>query len=482
MKADWLIRGATVVDGSGAPAFAADVAMADGRILAVGQGLDCNAAQVLDATGLTLAPGFIDSHTHDDTAVCSLDAIRAKLLQGVTTVVAGNCGISAAPLTRPNAPAPLDLLDKRWFRFSRFADFLTEVEKVGPHLNVAYLVGHTALRVQVMPVLTRAASDGEAAQMAELLHEALEAGAIGASLGTYYPPAQAATADEIVAVCSPLEAARHRLTVHLRDEGDHVMDALKEADSIAARLGVPLVLSHHKLAGQPNHGRSKETLAFIEGVAKLRPVCMDCYPYEASSTMLLVKFAEVSRRVLVAWSDPHPEFAGHDLDDIARLWDCSRKEAVQRLSPGGATYFSMDAADVRAILSHPLAMVASDGLPHDRNPHPRLWGTFPRVLGRLARDQGWFSLEVAVHKMTGLPAQRFGLHDRGVIREGACADLVLFSAGEVLDVADYASPQQPSRGIEKVFVNGQLKVDQGRIGAMAHGRILRTARKSFPGS
>lgn len=473
MQADWLIRGASVIDGSGAPARVCDLAISQGRIAALGPGLECAAAQVLDASGMTLAPGFIDAHTHDDTAVCNLDAIAAKLLQGVTTVVTGNCGISAAPLTRPDAPAPLTLLDKRWFRFAHFADFLAEVERIGAHLNMACLVGHTTLRAQVMPELARKATAREAAQMAQLLGQALAAGAVGASVGTYYPPAQAADADEIVAVCQPLDPARHRLTVHLRDEGDAIMDALREADQIAQRLQVPLVLSHHKLSGRRNHGRSAQTLAFIDAAAQRGALCMDCYPYEASSTMLAPEFAAAAERVLVSWSDPCPQFAGRDLDDVARELGCSRAQAAQRLAPGGGIYFTMDMADVRAILCHPLSMVASDGLPHDSNPHPRLWGTFPRVLGRLARDQGWFSLEVAVRKMTGLPAERFGLAGRGLVRCGAHADLVLFRAQQVLDLADYARPQQPARGIAKVFVNGQLKVDEGRIAAPPNGQVLR---------
>lgn len=472
MIVDWLIRGGSVVDGTGAPAYIADVAFRDGRLCAIGVDLECQAASTIDARGLTVAPGFIDSHTHDDTAVCSLDAIRPKLLQGVTSVIAGNCGIGAAPLTRPNPPPPLDLLDKRWFRFARYADFLAEVERVGPHLNVAYLVGHTALRAQVMPVLDRKASAGEAAQMSELLAEALQAGAIGASIGTYYPPAKAADADEIVAVCSPLDAKRHRLTVHLRDEGDAIMDALKEADEIAHRLNVPLVISHHKLFGVKNHGRSRETLKFIEEIAQTRSVCMDCYPYEASSTMLIPSLADQATKVLVAWSDPCPEFAGVDLDEVAIQLGCNRADAAQRLAPGGATYFSMDLADVKAILSHPLTIVASDGLPHDRNPHPRLWGTFPRAIGRLARE-GWFPLEEAIRKITSFPAERFGLRERGQLKVGYHADIVVLAAETVIDTADYAHPRSPPRDIRHVFLNGQLKVDCGRIDAMPGGTVLK---------
>jgi N-acyl-D-amino-acid deacylase len=470
---DLLIQGGTVIDGSGAPRFDADVAVQAGRIVAIGLPLELPARRRIDARGLVVAPGFIDCHTHDDTAVTAHDAIRPKLLQGVTTVIAGNCGLSAAPLTRHEVPPPLDILDRRGFGHADFGAFLDAVQAAGPYVNCGFLVGHTTLRVQTMKALDRPANEREIAAMRELLDAALAAGALGASIGTYYPPAAAADAYEIVAVCRPLRPDRHMLAVHLRDEGDHVLEAIDEALAIATQLGVPLVISHHKLAGVANHGRSRETLERLAGAARLQPVCLDCYPYEASSTMLSAANAEVASRVTVAWSQPYSEFAGRDLDEIAAELGIGRGAAARLASPGGGIYFTMDPRDVRAIASHPLAMIGSDGLPHDRHPHPRLWGTFPRLLGRLARDEGWFPLETAVHKATGLTAQRFGLHGRGRVAAGAAADLVLFDPLQLIDAATYEQPTLPPVGIATVIINGVAVVEAGEIAALPHGQVLR---------
>jgi N-acyl-D-amino-acid deacylase len=470
---DLLIEGGTVVDGTGAPRVLADVAVEAGRIAAVGTGLGAEARQRIDARGQVVAPGFIDCHTHDDCAVTRLESIRPKLLQGVTTVIAGNCGLSAAPLTRNDPPPPLDLLDVRGFGHASFAGFLQAVEQAGPFVNCGFLVGHTTLRVQTMRDLNRAADDNEIAAMREMAKEALDAGALGVSLGTYYPPAAAATADEIVAVCRAMRPAHHVLASHIRDEGAKIVEAIDEALDIAGRLGVTLVISHHKLAGFANHGRSKETLPHIASAAKRGSVCMDCYPYDASSTVLLAKSASDARRVIVAWSAPHPEFSGRDLDEIAAGLGLDRQAAADVAAPGGAIYFSMDMADVRAIASHPLTMIGSDGLPHDRHPHPRLWGTFPRVIGRYARDEGWFPLEQAVHKMTGMTAQRFGLKDRGRIAPGMAADLTVFDPERILDAATYEKPDQPPLGIELVIVNGEIAVNRGEVAATPAGQVLR---------
>ena len=309
--------------------------------------------------------------------------------------------------------------------------------------------------------------------MRALLADALRAGAIGASVGTYYPPARAADIDEVVAVCADLDPARHLITAHLRDEGDNVLESMEEAVQMAGRLEVPLVISHHKLLGVANHGRSVQTLARLDDYARLQPVCMDCYPYAASSTMLDPAKADAATSVQLAWSTPYPEHAGSDLDELAAQWRCTRAEAAMRLSPGGAIYFSMSMEDVRAILSHPLTMIGSDGLPHDACPHPRLWGSFPRVLGRLVREERWLSLEAAVHKMTGLPALRFALPGRGTVAIGACADLVVFDEHRVLDIASYASPRQAPCGIEWVVLNGQVKVEADEVGIVACGQLIR---------
>ncbi len=470
---DLLIRNATLIDGTNSPRKRADVGVRGDRIAAVAPSLDGGAEITIDAGRRVLAPGFIDAHTHDDIAILEPALIAPKLLQGVTTVVTGNCGISAAPWSRPGrAPAPLDLLDRGAVPTGRFADYAQRVRSAPAQLNAALLVGLTTVRAQVMDDLSLPADARQIEAMQSLIAEALDAGARGVSIGTYYPPARASTADEIVAACAPMQPGRHVLTVHLRDEGDHVMEALEEAIQIATRLDVPLVLSHHKLLGTANHGRSRQTLERIDRYARLAPVCLDCYPYAASSTMLDAGKVALARRVQIAWSVPFPEHAGKDLDDIARNWHCSRAEAAERLSPGGAIYFAMDMADVRAILAHPLTMVGSDGLPHDQAPHPRLWGSFARVLGRLVREEQWLTLETAVHKMTQLPAQRFGLVDRGRIEVGAFADLVLFDPERVSERATYETPTEPPLGIDYVVVNGQIRVADGQLTGRGNGRIL----------
>jgi N-acyl-D-aspartate/D-glutamate deacylase len=228
------------------------------------------------------------------------------------------------------------------------------------------------------------------------------------------------------------------------------------------------VISHHKCAQPENWGRSRETLPRIAAAAQRQTVGLDAYPYAAGSTVLYPAEARDDVRIMITWSSPHPEVSGRDLADIAKAWGCSQREAGERLLPAGAIYFQMDEADVRAILAFPLTMIGSDGLPHDKHPHPRLWGTFPRVLGHYVRDIRLFSLEHAIHKMTGLTAARFGLAGRGTLREGNAADLVLFDAERIKDTATYEQPVQAAEGITAVFVNGQRASD----GAGA-GRLLR---------
>jgi N-acyl-D-amino-acid deacylase len=233
------------------------------------------------------------------------------------------------------------------------------------------------------------------------------------------------------------------------------------------------VVSHHKVVGAANHGRTVATLARIDRAARRQAVCLDCYPYEASSTMLDPDKAARTREVLVTWSAAVPAAAGQRLRTLADGWGVGLRAAAERLLPGGAIYFTMDPADVDRVLLHPLTMVGSDGLPHDSRPHPRLWGTFPRVLGHYSRLRGLLPLEAAVHKMTGLPAQRFGIADRGRIAPGLAADLVLFDPAQVADRATYEQPTAPPAGIRAVFVNGQLAMDRGEPLARHAGVRLR---------
>ena len=469
---DLLIRGGTVIDGTRAPRFDADVGIVGGRIVAIGDLAQHSADRIVDAVGRIVAPGFIDSHTHDDQAVLVQPDMTFKVSQGVTTVVAGNCGISAAPLRDDmDMPMPLSLIDAR--RFPTFAAYLGALDAEPSSVNVAAMVGHSTLRAVTMPDLDRPANDEEIATMQALVEEAMQAGAIGMSTGTFYPPAAKATTEEIIAVGKPLAARRALYVTHMRDEGDRVMEALEETFRIGRELSVPVVVSHHKVQNVQNHGRTRETLPFIADAMKHQCVGLDCYPYTAGSTMIRTDRGMIDGRVLIASSEPHPECAGRDLQDIATEWGVARDEAARRLQPGSAVYFLMDEQDVRNILAFEETMVGSDGIPTGEKPHPRLWGTFPRVLGHYSRDVGLFPLETAVWKMSGLTAQKFGLHGRGSLRVGNHADVVVFDAAMVRDAADYESPTRPAEGIDTVIVNGTVTWQQGAHSGARAGQVIK---------
>src|SRR4051812_40058304 len=474
MDYDLLIRNATVIDGTRAPRYEADIAINNGRIAAIGRLNVAQADVELDASGRIVAPGFIDAHTHDDRLMLSAPDMAPKVSQGVTTVVAGNCGCSLAPaphgMRKPVTP-PLDLLDEAgdWFRFATFRDYVDELAAHPPATNCALLVGHTMLRVQTMEHLQRPASKNEIARMRELADEALEAGALGVSTGLYYEPANAAPTEEVVEVCRPLSKHKRLYVTHMRDEGDNVLASLEETFRIGRELGVPVVISHHKVAGAGNHGRSEETLPLIEARMKSQAIALDCYPYCASSTILSASRAGVATKTLVTWSKPHPEVAGMDLDEIRRDY----KLGIDQLLPAGAIYFSMSEADVQRILAFEHTMIGSDGLPHDAAPHPRLWGTFARVLGHYARGLGLFPLETAVYKMTGLTARNFGLADRGVLKPGMAADITIFDAGEIGERASFSAPIAPAKGIDTVLVNGTIVWREGKPTGARPGQVLR---------
>ena len=479
---DLLIRNATIIDGTRRPRFAGDIGVRGGRIADIGLLGTARAEVEIDARGKIAAPGFIDAHTHDDRLLGSDPAMTPKVSQGVTSVIAGNCGISLAPLVAAAPPPPLDLIDDGGaFRFPDFASFLEELDSQPAATNVACLVGHTTLRVATMSRLDRAATTAESARMQALAREALAAGAVGLSTGTYYPPAAHATTEEIVAVAQPLREYGGRYVTHLRYEDDRIAEAMEETFRIGREVGVPVIISHHKVVGQNNFGRSVETLALIAQAGARQSVCLDCYPYTASSTILRADRIALSSRILVTWSKPHPEFAGMELAQAAERLGVSQEQAVASLSPAGGIYFSMDEADVQRILQFDATMVGSDGLPHDAKPHPRLWGTFARVLGHYCRDLGLFPLETAIYKMTGLTARNFGLKERGLLQPGCWADITIFDAGEINDAASFEAPAQEARSIDSVIVNGVPVWRQGRATGARPGRLLRAgAAKERP--
>jgi N-acyl-D-amino-acid deacylase len=418
-------------------------------------------------------------HTHDDAAAIEQAGMLAKISQGVTTVIVGNCGISLAPVVTGSPQPPLSLLGRGQFRYATMHAYAEAVNAARPAVNVAALLGHTALRMRRMGSLDRAANAAERAAMAADMQEAMDAGALGLSSGVFYEEAYAADVDELIAVAGVAARNGGVYATHIRDELAGILPALQEAALTARQSGLPLVISHHKCAGPANWGRTRETLPLIEQLAQGQEIAMDVYPYTAGSTVLREDLVDGIIDIMITGSEPHPEMGGRYLADIAAEWKLSQQQAALRLKPGNACYFQMREDDVQRVITHPLTMIGSDGLPHDERPHPRLWGAFPRVLARYWREQGLLRLEEAIHKMTGLSAMRFRIGDRGRLLAGCMADVVLFDPARVRDLATFESPRRMSQGIERVWVNGvpSFSAQGGATGARA-GRFVRRAATS----
>ena len=475
MAFDIVFRNATVVDGTGNGRITASVGVSADIIEKISTTGDFDGHQVVDATGLVLAPGFIDAHAHDDNALFQTPFMPFKISQGVTTVINGNCGLSLAPLNSlENAPPPLNLIAKNGKQFfSSFESYFSSLDEAPSSVNSVCLVGHSTLRFSSMENLDQPATDREISLMNTDLVRSLEQGAIGLSTGLFYPPAKAAPTEEVIELCKSLVPYNGIYVTHMRDEADGVMKSIEETARIGREAAVEVVISHHKCAGKNNHGRSLETLAKIDEIGEYLNIGLDAYPYIASSTMLGAGNENRASKVLITWSDGMPEAANRELSELVQSLGLTAGETVERLMPAGGVFFTMDENDVQRILKHPKTVIGSDGISGYGHPHPRLWGTFPRVLGHYSRELGLFSLEDAIRKMTYTTAQRFGIQNRGIIREGAFADLVLFDPKTVIDTATFDSPMQEADGIHFTLVNGEITWTNGRHTGVRSGRVLR---------
>lgn len=397
-----------------------------------------------------------------------------KISQGVTTVIVGNCGISASPVSlQSDPPDPMNLLGvKDDFIFNRLSGYVEAVNRKNPAVNVAALVGHTSLRNNVMDTLDRGATADEIETMKLQLEQALKDGAIGLSTGLAYLSANSAPTEEVLALAEVLSKYGGVYTTHLRTEAEEIIEAMEEAFFIGRSGMVPVVISHLKCAGAGNWGRTKETLPLIDLRSQEQEISFDCYPYSASSSTLDLRQVTDDFDIFITWSDSCPDEAGQLLAAIAEKWEISLIAAAERLMPAGAVYYCMDESDVSAVVSHKDSMIGSDGLPNDPHPHPRLWGAFPRVLGHYCREKGMLSKAEAIRKMTGLPAKKFKISKRGVIAEDNYADLVLFDADQINDMATFESPKQVAVGIEYVWVNGTLTYQRGKENKSRSGRFL----------
>lgn len=314
-----------------------------------------------------------------------------------------------------------------------------------------------------MDDLLRTATDEEIDQMRQTLTQAMEDGALGLSSGLAYASAKQANADEVMRLAEILGHHGGIYTTHMRTEFEEIISAMEEAFETGQYAKVPVVISHLKCAGAGNWGRTVEVLDLMDKVSEHQDVSCDCYPYSASSSTLDLKQVTDEIDIFITWSESKPEHAGKMLKDIADEMHLPLMEAAKALQPAGAVYHCMVESDVKRVLKYKLTMVGSDGLPNDPHPHPRLWGTFPKVLGHYCREEQLFPLAEAIHKMTGMSATRYQLKDRGEIRAGAYADLVLFNPNTIKDTATYENPISVAQGIESVFVNGELSYLKDKV-------------------
>jgi N-acyl-D-amino-acid deacylase len=527
---DILIRGGLVIDGSGSPGAAADVAIRDGRIAAIGPALSGVAAATIEASGLAVTPGFIDVKTHSDFTLPINPKAESKVRQGVTTEIVGHCGFSVAPALPGKVEELRAYLSASapWlpFRETSFAEYLDGFPAAA--VNAGMLVGHNTLRLMAMGMAARAPSAAELEHMAQMLEEGLAAGALGFSTGLFTPPGSWAGREEILALCRIVERHGARYFTHLRDESNGVLEAVEEAVDIARNCRVHVEIVHLKCSGIDNWGKAKTILARLEA-ARAEGLDIDCdaYPYRAGSNPLknllpqwvqeggveamLARLREGAVRGRI-----RAEIAESGLNNWGRLpsWDCVQISISPNLPQhAGATIGGLAAArgadpidvlcdylvedkgatrvlitsiaedDIRDILRSPRALVGSDGncvAPYGQVgeglPHPRFYGTFPRVIGHYVGAERVLPLEQAVAKMTGLSARAMGLEERGLLREGFHADVAIFDPADFIDRASYEKPHQfPSGERTSVIVNGVVVVDNARHTGALPGRVLRRA-------
>lgn len=513
-----LIKGGTVVDGTGRPPFRADVGLQGARIAALGRLGQAPAARIIDASGLVISPGFIDFHSHADAELLRDPEDRAKLAQGVTTEVIGNCGMSLVPGHQESLPllaayaSPVLGEIPAGFRATGVMDYLDHLTGQGIAVNVATFAGHGSIRLAVMGMADRRASKAEMDAMSALLEQAMQEGAMGLSSGLLYPPGCYAPIEELIALCRIVRQYGGVYVSHIRNESDGVLDAIEEALEIGREASLPVHISHLKACGPRNWPKIPRALALLAAARERgQDVTWDAYPYIAGSTTAAsllppwavaggaevlkerLKTPEIRAAIKKAWQEGLPgwdnmvsslgydrlvinavaheeneDCVGLNLAEIGRKRNCHPADALLDLlqSEGGSlaieTYHASEET-LGLILRHPVTTIGSDGIYSGDQTHPRLYGTFVRVLGRYARERKLLTLEEAVVKMTSKPAARLGLRDRGKVTAGYYADLVLFDPETIADRATFQEPARTPTGIAAVIVNGRVAYQDGQF-------------------
>lgn len=524
-----LIHGATIIDGSGQTGFIGDVALEDSRIIEVAPKIDPFGYKVIEASGLVASPGFIDSHTHTDRKIFDNPLGDSKVMQGVTTDVTCHCGIGPFPAKKERLAELTTYLNTlsgslppTGITWSDFAEFASAVEQVEPGINLAMLVSHGALRIATVGLADRPATQPEMVMMQELLDTSLRQGAWGMSTGLVYPPGSFAGTDELITLSKVLAKHESIYTSHIRGESATLGKSIEEAITIGKESGVRVLVSHLKAIGKPFWGKGFEALQTIEQARRDGiDIWADQYPYEATATSLLAlvpgwaqdggaiallqRLADITlrpqlteaigkelnlrggpERVKIAGlkSQANQIWVGRTVHDFAVGRQLKPEQAVCQLlleesATVSAVYFSLGVNDLEGIIRNADVAVGSDGQAMNperdiiENVHPRSYGTFPRVLGRYVREKGLLTWETAIRKMTSLPAFIMRIPDRGLLRAGYKADLVLFDPATIIDKADFSNPHQYPEGIHTVFVNGTIAVSQGRLTGDGKGSVLR---------
>lgn len=521
---DTLIQNARIVDGTGAPWYYGDLAIEDGRIAAIGKLQGRAAKHVVDAAGLVLAPGFIDIHCHTDSTLPGYALGESRLFQGITTEIGGNCGMSMAPAQPETLDLLRDYMGPAPYNWTGFGSFLDRMEEMHPSVNFGCLAGHGTVRIAVMGFSDQKANADQRKAIRDLVCQSMEEGAFGLSSGLIYPPGIFADVDELAEAASGVVPYGGFYCTHMRNENVRMISALEEALETARRSGAPLQVSHHKCTSKKDWQVSvKTSTAMIERARRQgMDVCCDQYPYQATSTTITNNFPDwgfeggmdallgrlkdpetraklcagadathVNRwhEIIVSWTQcPEDQWmCGLDLVEIGKRLNQAPVEALADLlirADGIADeiHYGMCEEDIEYIMAKPYVMIGSDGksypLAQPGKPHPRNYGTFARVLGHYCRDRKVISLETAVAKMTGMPANRLGLSDRGILRPGMRADLTLFDPETIKDNPTYLNSQQACDGIHQVYVNGVLTAQDGQHTGAQAGVVLRKGKNS----
>lgn len=498
---DIIIKSGRVIDGTGNPWYLADIGIKDGEIVRLGSLSEIKSENIIDAKGLYVVPGFIDVHTHIDEKIDSFPQVKNYLLQGVTTVVGGNCGESRFPL----------------------AEFFRDLKEEGIAINFATLIGHNTIRENVMGDDDRSPTAEELSKMQQLVKQEMLAGAIGFSTGLAYIPGRFSTTEEIIELVKVIQPFKGIYATHLRNQGEKIKEAIEEAVEIGREAAVPVQISHIKLADEAVWGKYMLITDPIESAREQGlEIYMDQYPYTATSSGFTssfpgwavaggheafverledpvqyqkIKQALIERRltshrginklqsIFISQNKNHPEYEGKNLAEILDM--LSQKNTIsegadliikmEKEDEPHGIFFQMTEEDVTTLMQKPYNMIASDGgveVPGVGFPHPRAYGTHPRVLAKYSKELNVLSIPEAVRKMSSLPAQAMGFYNRGILKPGMCADIVIFSLEEIYDTATFEKPHQYPRGIHWILVNGKIAAHNGEVETKNSGQIL----------